>query len=350
MNGEGGGTASAPASDGRVRRYRLLGVTLETSFPFATPLPSSSDTPDLRFSLEVGGDPDSEGTPPTPDFESPIRIDGGAPLVSLYQGPDEDRLLFSEVADFRVGDRAIRCRLLDRDLAHMVEVHLLGVVVSYWLERQGIPVLHASAVAVEGKAVGFMATNKGGKSSLAISLMERGYPLLSDDLLGVQAGDPHWEARPGFPSMRMWPDLAERVMGADWASLPLAHPLYAKRRVPVGPAGFGQFVDRSQPLACLYLPERQEPGEAGGNGSPVRVETVPAAHAVVELVRGSFLRRVPLAAGFAPNRLRLFSDLAGRVPVRRLVYPSGFHRLSEVTDRILQDIAGWGDASHGDAP
>jgi hypothetical protein len=340
----------ARQEEGEIRRYRLLGLTLETSFRFATPLPPSPHPPDLRFSLEAGGPLPPGVTPSKPDFESPIRIESGAPLVALYRAPDEDRLSFPEVADFQVGDRTIRCRLLDPEYAYMVEIHLLGVVLSYWLERRGIPVLHASAVSVDDRAVGFMATNRGGKSSLAISLVERGHPLLSDDLLGLQEAGSGWETRPGFPSMRMWPDLAERVMGAGWEALPLAHPRFSKRRVPVGAGGFGRFLDRSQPLACLYLPERQDPGEIGEDGPAVRVETLPPAQAVMELIRGSFLLRIPQAAGFAPNRLRLFSDLVGRVPVRRLVYPSGFGLLPEVTDRILEDLRGTPAAADQDAP
>lgn len=340
----------ARQEEGETWRYRLLGLTLETSFRFATPLPSSPHPPDLWFSLEVGGPFPPHSTPAKPDFESSVRIEGGAPLLALYRTPGKDLLSYAEVAEFQVSDRAIRCRLLDPEYAYMVEVHLLGVVLSYWLERRGIPVLHASAVSVENRAVGFMATNRGGKSSLAISLVERGHPLLSDDLLGVQQGPSGWEAMPGFPSMRMWPDLAERVMGTEWETLPLAHPRYSKRRVPVGAGGFGQFLDRSQPLACLYLPERQDPGEAAEGVPAIRVETVPPAQAVVELVRGSFLLRIPQAAGFAPDRLRLFSDLVGRVPVRRLVYPSGFALLPEVTDRILEDLRRTSEAARQDAP
>jgi hypothetical protein len=249
-----------------------------------------------------------------------------------------DFLHFSEVAEFQVGERLIGCRILDPEYAYMVEIHLLGVVLSYWLERQGIPVLHAAAVSVDGRAVGFMATNKGGKTSLAGSLMERGHSLLSDDLLGIQVSGAEVEARPGFPSIRMWPDLAEHLVGARWSSLPLAHPRFSKRRVQVGEGGFGRFLDQPKPLACLYLPERQEGGGAMGAEPKIRIETVRPAHAVIELVRSSFLPRMAQAAGFAADRLRAFSYLAGRVPVRRLIYPSGFHVLPEVCARILEDL------------
>ena len=70
---------------------------------------------------------------------------------------------------------------------------------SYWLERQGIPVLHASAVTVEGQAVAFLSSNDGGKTSLAATLMQAGYALLTDDLLPVERADEQFLGRPAIP-------------------------------------------------------------------------------------------------------------------------------------------------------
>jgi hypothetical protein len=39
--------------EGALPRYRVLGITLESSFPFCTPLPPSPCPPDLRFSMEA---------------------------------------------------------------------------------------------------------------------------------------------------------------------------------------------------------------------------------------------------------------------------------------------------------
>ena len=318
-----------------LRRYRILGLTVETDVVFQTHLHNTTNSPDLRFRLTEGPNPPPWPVPDAPSFESPIQIDSGHPFVSLHQGADGDLMRFSEVADYYLTDDEIRCHLLDPDYAFMVEVHLLGSVLSYWLERRGIPVLHASAVSVGDHAVAFLGTNKAGKSSLSVSLMQRGYPLLSDDLVGLQITDSGIEARPGFPSMRMWPDLAQHVVGERWAQLPLAHPRFEKRRTPVGPEGFGQFIDRTQPIACLYLPERVS--DAGAS-SQIRIEAVRPGEAIFEFLRESFLPRLTQAAGFAPDRLKVFSMLTGKVPVRRLIYPTGFEHLTEVSANILEDL------------
>lgn len=327
----------AIAEKGALRRYRILGLTVETDVTFRTHLHTAASSPDLRFFLTRGPKPPAWPVPSESSFESPVRIDSGLPYMSLHQGSGGDLLRFSEVADYYLTDGEIRCHLVDPEYAYMIEVHFLGTVLSYWLERQGIPVLHASAVSVDGRAVAFLGTNKAGKSSLSIALMQRGHPLLSDDLVGLQTTASGIEARPGFPSMRMWPDLAQHVAGKRWQELPLAHPRFDKRRTPVGPEGFGRFIDEVQPFACLYLPER-----AGDDGAApeIRIESVPPGEAIFEFLQESFLPRITQAAGLAPGRLKVFSRLTGRVPVRRIVYPAGFQHLPEVSARILEDLAG----------
>jgi len=323
---------SGPASP---RRYRILGLTVETDFVFQTHLRSTRDLPDLKFHLSRGPTLPQWPVQGEPSFESPGRIDSGQPFVSLHQGAAGDLLRFSEVTDFFLTENEIRCHLLDPDYAFMVEVHLLGSVLSFWLERQGIPVLHASAVSLGDRSVAFLGTNKAGKSSLSVSLMQRGYPLLSDDLVGLHVTGSGIEARPGFPSMRMWPDLAQHVAGEHWAQLPLAHPRFEKRRTAVGPEGFGQFIDQPQPIACIYLPERLSDA---GDSSPIRMEAVSAGEAIFEFLRESFLPHLTQAAGFAPGRLQIFSMLTEQVPVRRLTYPAGFEHLPKVSAKILEDV------------
>ena len=324
------------APDGAQRSYRIFGVTLATDYPLRTPLPETDDPPELFFTCSESGFPEPPPPKATPDYVSRNVLDSGVPFMELYRGSESDLLRFREVADFRVSREAIRARLFDPAYAHMVEIHLLGTVFSYWMERRGIPVLHAAAVAVDGRAIGFMATNRGGKSSLAASLMQAGHPMLSDDLVAIQRSDEGFEARPGYPSMRLWPDQAAHF-DPEWERLPIVHPRFSKRRLRVGTGGFGRFLDAPLPLSALYLPDRRDAdgGEAGATG--VTIEPLPQREAVIELIRGSFLPELLQVAGFAEDRLRMLAGLAEEIPVRRLGYPEGMHRLPRVRDRILDD-------------
>jgi len=332
-----------PGSD--APRYRVFGVTLASSFDFETPLRRTDLPADVAFTCSLEPPWEMVAADDGAVFESRGRLPGGEPLLALYRGRGSDLLRYSEVADFYLTDHRIHCHLLDPTYGFMVEIHLLGLVFSYWFERQGIPMLHASAVAVDGRAAVFIATNRGGKSSLACTLMGAGHPLLSDDVVGLQVTERGPEGRPGFPSMRLWPDQAAHFHG-EWEGLGLAHPRYEKRRVPIGEGGFGTFRDAPAPLAAFYLPERRPVAEA----PEVDLTTVSPGEAVIELVRGSFLPRLAQESGLARERMALFGRLAASVPMKRLVYPEGNEYLPAVGEAIVADVLRSAPGVYGSAP
>lgn len=263
-----------------------------------------------------------------PLYRSPFRGKGGESLGLLYRDEAGEVLCFPGAGQFRIGSDRIDGFTPPSEVGP-AEVRLLGPVLSYWLERQGLPTLHASAVAVEGQAVGFLSRQGGGKTGLAAALVRAGYPLLTDDVLPLEEREGSFFARPGYPQMRMWPDEAA-WFAERWQELPRVHPEADKRWVPIGSmggAGFGDFLDATLPLACLYLPERRPAG-------PVEVHEISPRDALIELVRHSFAPRLVEAAGLQPFRFDFFARLVRSVPVRRLVYPSGFERLQKVVEYV----------------
>jgi hypothetical protein len=198
-------------------------------------------------------------------------------------------------------------------------------VLSYWLERLGIPAIHASAVCLERGAIGFVSHSGGGKSSLAAALVQSGVPLLTDDILPIEeSATGTFLARPGFPQMRLEPDGARQFLGEVRGLNPVS-PDDSKLHVPVG-----AFHDSSVPLAALYVLER-------GGGDDVEVQPLTRREAVIELVRHSFSPYLVEAVGLQPRRLDLFSRLVRQVPVLRLSYPAGFEHLPRIVELLKLD-------------
>lgn len=322
---------------------RLFGLNLASDFPFVTRLTPGHEPANLSFTCTA--------TPPA-DFAEDKAVfvypraqqqsENPSPFF-LHRYEGGDLLRFAGIADFHVGPDQIVCvpwatalpepsGFHDARIAALIEIQFLGTVLSFWLERLGIAALHASAVVVEGQAVGYLSSNHGGKSALAAALMQEGYPLLSDDILPIEPWNGDIAARPGYPTMRMWPDEAGHFLGS-YESLPLVHPDLSKRRVFVGDDGFGVFCGQTIPLARLYLPDRRE------DIQQIMVATISPRDAVLELVRHSFTPRLVEALGWQPRRLAFFTRLAQQIPVRRLIYPSGFEHLPAVREAILEDLA-----------
>jgi len=314
--------------------YRLFGHTVTSDFPFVNRMTPGDGDPDLIISCVDQPPPTLNWEETSPVYPSHVLTEGGDPTVCLYHLAKCDVLSFPRIADFYIWPDHIICHRSDPRCRNEIEIYLLGTVLSLWLEKRGIPALHAAAVAVDGGAIAFLSSNGGGKSSLAAAFMQVGYALLADDILPVAQQDNVFSACPGYPQMRFWPNEAMYFIG-HYEDLELVHPSFSKRRIPIGPENFGAFCSAPLPLACLYLPERLDT-ESGC--SDIKISQVSPRDATIELIRHSFDAMVLDALGLHGQRLDLLARMARRVPLRRITYPSGFQHLPAARNAILDDL------------
>jgi hypothetical protein len=318
---------------GPERLHTLYGLTLASDYQFKNRFVKGSGKPEIHFRVV--------DTPPIPDdwtsiepvYRSGSVLEDGEPLQVIYRTGECDIVRFTRTVDFYLFDDHIDACVQDPGYEFLVEILFLGEVLSLWLEKQGIPAIHASAVQTDAGAAGFLSTNKGGKSTLAASLVQLGNPLLTDDIMPVEEYNGTFFCRPGYPCMRMWPDEARFFLGRH-DDLEIVHPWFDKRRVPVGEEGFGTFCNTKQPIKALYLPRRLE------SSDDILIEPVPPRDALIELVRNSFSISIVEALGLEVQRMMFFSRMVVQVPMRRLSYPSGFKHLRRVNEAILGDLAG----------
>ncbi len=308
---------------------RVFGVNLSSDFPFLARLPAADGEPDLSFRCVSRW---SSGAPQGRQlFRSPERLVSGQRALELDAQAERYLLRVGGVGEFEIAAREIRC-LPARDDPVMVEIALLGTVMSFWLEQRGVAAMHASAVAVGARGVAFLSGQGGGKSCLAAGFLEQGDGLLSDDVLPLVEREGRAWAQPAYPQMRLGDREAGRLLPPG-LELPRVHEAISKRRVAVGDGGWGRYCHRSVPLALALLPER-----AADSRSQIRLEPVGRAAAAVELARHSFLGRTLRAAGLEVERFRRLAALARHLPFRRLVYPSGLRYLPRVRQAVLEEL------------
>jgi hypothetical protein len=190
------------------------------------------------------------------------------------------------------------------------------------LHQRGFLVLHASAVALGGAAVGFLGAPGQGKSTTAAALVARGHPLLADDVLVVRTDTAAPVVHPGYPQLKLWPETALTIGEAPEGLFEL-HPLIHKRlrRAAEG------FSSAPLPLRALYLL---------ADGPVFAREPVRTREALIELVRNSYCARL-LKTGGALEHFRQCASLAERGAVHRLLRPRDLSALPALVRLLEQD-------------
>lgn len=313
---------------------RLYDISFAADFPFQHRFPPSSTPPDLHFTWGLAPPLAVDWTGKKPLYVSAGETEEGIKYFSFFSAEDCVMLKFSIMADFYLWSDLIICHLLDPAYKSMVELCLLGTVLACWFELQGILALHAAASVIEGQAVAFLSSNHGGKSSLAATLMQQGYPLLTDDILLVEAQNGRIVGRSGYPQMRMWPEQAERLFGRS-KEFPKVHPYIDKRRIPIDFETPGMFENGRFPLRHCYIPERYDPvgGQAGTTITPVS-----PVESVLTLAGYSFLHWLFDAIGLQAQRLKTLAQVAQQVSVSHLRYPEGVAYLPAACETITAAI------------
>lgn len=140
-----------------------------------------------------------------------------------------------------------------------IPIFILGTVFGILLHQRGQIVLHASAVAVEGKAILFCGTSGSGKSTIAAALVQHGRPLVTDDLCALSIGsDGPVAVHPDGRQLRLWSQTIDRLALGDRRGERM------RARLEKYYVESDGVSDRALPLGAIYvLRESRQPQHAG---------------------------------------------------------------------------------------
>jgi hypothetical protein len=207
-----------------------------------------------------------------------------------------------------------------------VTSYLLGPVLGFVVRLRGTVCLHASAVLVDGAAVAFLGGGGSGKSSLCAYFAGRGHAVLTDDVLALRLGRRGFRVLPGPARIRLWPDTARQLYGADTV---------LARVLPSDPGWDKRYRDfpsgtRTAPLAAIYM---------GDVGAPQRPRIAPCAgrEAFLQLAVNRYPVRLPVP-GQSGREFSVLAALAKRVPVRRIEARRNLRGLGALHDAVRKDL------------
>ena len=138
----------------------------------------------------------------------------GTEWLLFYRLNSGYMLRFPDLADFEVSrDGRIATGWAAPGVSLGTVEHLyLNQVLPLALSRQGLLLLHASAVAFDGIGVVFAGESGRGKSTLAASFATTGARFLTDDGLQLDWLDGQCQITPSHPSVRLWEDSQEALI------------------------------------------------------------------------------------------------------------------------------------------
>ena len=319
-------TASRSAPE--FRRYCAYGVSIRSELPLPLPEMGRPTEPALfevviRASNESLSGAIPEGVKlqrnPLSGFDFGQFPDGS----SYVRWDDVGEALISK------NGRSIACRPFRQTDSESFHVYLLGQALSFALVKSGFEPLHATAVAVEDRAVAFLGDCGFGKSTLAAAFLQAGHRLLTDDLLLLRATTRGILAYPGPARIKLFPEMARKFLEEVSSGVPL-NPKTQKLIISLDN---NRVCADAALLAAIYV--LAPPDEAAGR--EVRIVSISQRETFVMLLGSAFNSVIT-----GPDRLRRQFEatqaLANATTVRRLCYPRSLEFLPSVREAILADL------------
>jgi hypothetical protein len=214
-----------------------------------------------------------------------------------------------------------------------VRVFVLSSAMAAIAHQRGLLAMHASGIAVDGRAVLFAGESGAGKSTLTAAFHDRGHPIVSDDLCVITfdaAGTPM--VHPGYRHVKLWADsLAEvgRTLGER------RHQRAGMQKYCVSVPGAG--LSAPLPVALIFLLTTKL-------SERIELQPMTGRAKVKALLRETYRRRMSAALGQRNSHFAQCTALGSHVRMVRVQRPFHLSGIAELTGVLEREIrAGDGD-------
>lgn len=210
--------------------------------------------------------------------------------------------------------------------------YFLGSVLGFVLRVLGHFGLHASAVAIDGKALLFVGPKRAGKSTTAAAIAYRqGADVISDDISILDLTSEGVEVRSAYGGVRLHADALSELADEEAAT---AMPVYSfVNKSYVFPEG---GTDTSVPVKAIYfLAARDEEAE----GAAV-IRAIPAREAIPILTANTYASGAVMGREAIATEFQAVGRIANEIPVFVIENRSTLERLEELSKHIIDHASG----------
>ena len=304
-----------------VYHYSAFGIEISSDLVLPE-LAIGSGLPEPVVSIRKGNSAD---WPPLASSPS------STPVLQL--APGDWRLQLEGIGSIRASNgRALAWQrwddsVSDRDLRTFLVTSGLGAIAI----QRGALVLHGMALEHQGQAVVLLGHPAAGKSTLAWCLLQRGWRLLSSELVVVDAQGKVW---PGLQQIKLWHDAVE-ALGVDWHQLPTVR--RGLHRYACQPPTIA-CADQPTPIRHLYALSRDKEDSAQSRPAQASVVHASAAlsqqQAMLILRDSAFQARAVRGMGMERQLFTQAAALARQISMHRLRVPSGIAVMAEGLNHV----------------
>jgi hypothetical protein len=208
--------------------------------------------------------------------------------------------------------------------------YLLGPIMGLLLRLRGSVCLHASAVNIVDHSIVFVGPEGAGKSTTAAAFAQRGFPVLSDDVVALFEREERFHVRPAYRRINLWPDSVKLLYGSPEA-LPRITPGWEKRCLKLSEDGETRFEEQELPIGAIYVLGVSTPSPNEG------VEPISQKTAMMTLVANTYATTF-LDAKQRAEEFAVLSRLVSAVPVRMINTQRGTLSVDQLCDVIQRDF------------
>ena len=243
-------------------------------------------------------------------------------------GDNEVWVNIPDIARMQISDgKEIRVQPCDNADEQSIRLYVMGSAIGAILHQRGFLVLHANAIKVGEGAVLFAGISGAGKSTTAAVFHQQGYPVISDDVVAVDAAG---NVVGGFPQIKLWEDTLE--------SLEIPREPLSRIRLEIKKYSFPlpQNVEQSLlPIRAIYTLASANENQPDQFDFTVLEGIAKFNHLKAHTYRRHFMEGM----GLRPRHLRLCSALAGKVHMARLIRPTAHFNAPQLVERVFEDLS-----------
>lgn len=317
--------------------YTAYGVRITSNRPIPKLITgSASDEPglEIRFGEKPTGLLNDESSWSV-RYQSAFFDEAGQPALTIWETADGHCLVFryTDSAEYivaRTGDRVwVACP--DSMPIQNVLSYLLGPVMGLILRIRGRICLHASSVAINGKAFLFSGPSFAGKSTLAIIFARSGYATLADDVVALRINNDQVMIDPAYPQLRLRPDSLDSISAIFDNVPPLPQPDPGMRlHFDLRQEGH-QFQETPLPVGGIYIL-----GERQNSPAAPSITKLAASSGFISLISESYGSRF-LDRRMRKEEFEFWSHISASIPMRQVHAHEDIFYLNRLKEMIVED-------------